>query len=56
MMSTIMEGALTFSFPAGCQVSKLDDWSFYRNQFQHVADGCKSVDILCFEYDVSWLI
>ena len=56
MMKTIVEGALNFSFPADCQASKFDDWSFYRNQFQHVADGCKAVDIICFENDVSWLI
>ena len=56
MMTTITEGALTFSFPAGCQPSKYDDWSFHRNQFQPVADGCKAIDILCVNNSVSWLI
>ena len=55
-MTTITEGALTFSFPAGCQASKYDDWSFYSNQFQPVANGCKAIDILCVEGNVSWLI
>lgn len=55
-MNAIMEGALTFSFPAGCQASKYDDWSFYRNQFQPVANGSKAIDILCVEGDDSWLI
>ena len=55
-MSVITEGTLTFSFPTGCQASKYDDWSFYRNQFQPVASGSKAVDILCVEGDISWLI
>ena len=55
-MTTITEGNLTFRFPAGCQASKYDDWSFYRNQFQSVAGGSKAIDILCVEGDDSWLI
>lgn len=55
-MTAITEGALTFSFPVGCQASKYDDWSFYRNQFQPVANGSKAIDILCVEGDKSWLI
>ena len=55
-MTAIVEGALTFCFSARCQASKYDDWSFYRNQFQPVANGCKAIDILCVEGDVSWLI
>ena len=55
-MTTIAEEALTFSFPDSCQASKYDDWSFYRNQFQPVANGCKAIDILCVEGNVSWLI
>ncbi len=56
MMTTIVEGDLTFSFPESCRASKYDDWSFYRNQFQPVANGCKAIDILCVEGDISWLI
>ncbi|MCY4460672.1 MAG: hypothetical protein OXC26_09815 [Albidovulum sp.] len=55
-MTTIAEEALTFSFSDSCQASKYDDWSFYRNQFQPVANGCKAIDILCVEGNVSWLI
>ena len=55
-MTKITEGDLTFSFPATCQASKYDDWAFYRNQFQPVADGCKAIDILCVANDISWLI
>ena len=52
----ITEGDFTFSFPTGCQASKYDDWSFYRNQFKGVAGGSKAVDILCVKGDTSWLI
>ncbi|MCY4138351.1 MAG: hypothetical protein OXF56_08830 [Rhodobacteraceae bacterium] len=55
-MTTIMEGPLAFGFPAGCLASKYDDWAFYRNQFQLIAGGCKGIDILCVEDEVSWLI
>ena len=52
----IEEGALQFNFPNGCRASKYDDWSFYRNQFQSIADGSRAVDIVCVEPGVSWLI
>lgn len=57
-MSTILkEGALTFTFQAGAQAGKYDDWSFYRNQFQQ---GCfkdnKAVDLLCELDGQAWLI
>ncbi|MCY4330993.1 MAG: hypothetical protein OXC96_00455 [Cyanobacteria bacterium MAG CAR1_bin_15] len=55
-MTEITEGALTFSFRTGCQVSKYDDWSFYRKQFQSIAGGSNAIDILCVEGDTSWLI
>ncbi len=55
-MTTITEGTLRFDFPNGCQASKYDDWSFYRNQFQGVANGSKAIDIVCVECNVSWLI
>lgn len=56
MMTEIVEGDLRFCFPIGCQTSKYDDWSFYRNQFQRVANGCKAIDILCVADKVSRLI
>ena len=52
-MTEIVEGDLNFCFPTGCQASKYDEWSFYRNQFQSVADGCKAIDILCVAESVS---
>lgn len=55
-MTAISEGAFTFNFPAGCQASKYDDWSFYRNQFQAFGNGSKAIDFLCTEGDTSWLI
>ena len=55
-MNTIVEGSLTFDFPTDCPSSKYDDWSFYRNQFQSVANGSKAVDIVCVAADTCWLI
>ncbi|MBB4639259.1 hypothetical protein [Longimicrobium terrae] len=48
-MPDITEGDLTFEFPAEWAVSKLDGWSFYRNQFTNVGGGTKSVDIVASE-------
>lgn len=48
-MPSITEGNLTFAFSAGWKISKLDEWSFYRNQFQKVCNGTKAVDILAIE-------
>lgn len=57
MSTTIAEGALTFTFAAGAEADKYDDWSFYRNQFQQ---GCftdnKAVDLLCELNQSAWLI
>ncbi|MGO9811146.1 MAG: hypothetical protein ACLP53_10250 [Isosphaeraceae bacterium] len=33
-MQSLTEGRLTFKFPDGVEAAKLDDWRFYRNQFQ----------------------
>lgn len=57
-MPSVTEGNLTFEFTAGWDVSKLDGWSFYRNQFQSVCDGTKAVDILAIEpgHVCVWLI
>lgn len=55
-MTTIVEGGLTFRFPANCQASKYDDWPFYRNQFQSVARGSKAVDIVCITAKECWLV
>jgi len=55
-MTAIREGAFEFNFMSNCQVSKYDNWSHYRNQFQSMAGGCKAMDFICVEGDVSWLI
>jgi hypothetical protein len=44
----ITEGALTFHFPDGWQVSKFDQWGFYRNQFVRIT-GTKAIDILALD-------
>ena len=40
-MPTIKEGALTFEFPDSWRATKLDDWSFYRNQFIRLGSGLR---------------
>ncbi|MBM9612689.1 hypothetical protein JWJ90_00145 [Desulfobulbus rhabdoformis] len=39
------EGGLVFQFPAGWEVSKYDQWTYYRRHFQKVC-ASKAVDIL----------
>jgi hypothetical protein len=46
MTRSITEGNLTFTFPDNWRISKFDDSSFYRNQFQNVCGGAKAVDLL----------
>ena len=55
-MNTITEGSLRFRFPDDCLASKYDDWAFYRNQFQPIANGCRAVDIVCVSAKACWLI
>lgn len=57
-MPSITEGNLTFDFAAGWEVSKLDAWSYYRNQFQSTCNGTKAVDILALVPDLGcmWCI
>jgi hypothetical protein len=40
-MPTIKEGALTFHFPNSWKAVKLDDWSFYHNQFIRLSSGLR---------------
>ncbi|TAK62540.1 hypothetical protein [Methylobacter sp.] len=48
---------LNFDFPDNWQVSKYDDWSFYRNQFSRMWNGIKSLDLLAIDLDkTAWLI
>ncbi len=41
--------SITFDFPAGWDVVKYDDWSFYRNQFGVGRRGIKAVDVLAID-------
>ena len=52
----INEGSLTFSFPAGADAAKYDEWSFYRNQFNHAFGGTKAIDLIYIDADQTWLI
>ena len=56
-MPEIKEGKLTFSFPSDWNVSKYDDWAFYRKQFLRLADP-KAIDILAIDShnQQAWLI
>jgi hypothetical protein len=36
---------LKFTFPDAWNISKYDDWSFYRNQFCRFLTGAKAVDL-----------
>lgn len=49
-MTTVLQvETLSFTFPAGWQASKYDDWSFYRNQFSRQHNGIQAVDVLAIE-------
>lgn len=56
-MPTIVEGQLTFTFPAGWQAEKFDDLTFYRKHFNAMASS-KAVDIIAVTPDKQelWLI
>ncbi|MCY4638512.1 MAG: hypothetical protein OXG04_29100 [Acidobacteria bacterium] len=56
-MPRLQEGRLTFDFPAdGAEVSRYDDWGFYRRQFEQVCGGAKAVDFIFVETRRTWLI
>lgn len=52
-MSVIKVGELTFAFPDGWEASPLDEWSYYRNQFQRLGNGIRvacskcSAELVC---------
>lgn len=54
-MTEMREGRLVFRFDDGCQVGKYDDWAFYRNGFQRVADSA-AVDFVCICNQECWLV
>lgn len=55
-MQEIDEGRLRFSFPDNTLVSKYDDWSFYRNQFNSAFGGSKAIDLIHVDGNQTWLI
>ena len=57
-MPRVVEGSITFDFPTGFVVQKLDDTTFYKKHFQSFAQGSKAVDFLAFDPKESelWLI
>ncbi len=55
-MQQLVEGRLTFSFPAPLSAQQYDTWSFYRNQFTNAFGGTKAVDFVCLDQDCAWLI
>lgn len=56
-MTTLNVDGLTFRFRAGSDVSKYDEWSFYRNQFSSVCGGVKAVDLIYLDTQgEAWLI
>jgi len=55
-MQSFQVDSLTFHFPHSWQVSKYDEWSFYRNQFYKMWNGIKAVDLIAVENGVVWLI
>lgn len=57
-MVTLTEGKLACTFPDGWQVTKYDDWAFYRNQFVGCCGGNKAVDFLAHDLEnrILWLI
>jgi hypothetical protein len=48
-MLRVVEGSITFDFPNGFVVQKLDDTTFYKKHFQSFAQGSKAVDFLAFD-------
>lgn len=47
---------IIFDFPDSWQVSKYDNWAFYRHQFSTMLDGIKGVDLIAIARQDIWLI
>lgn len=46
-MPTLTEGQLSFTFEDGWRAEKLDEWSYYRNQFQKLGSGLRQTCSKC---------
>ena len=57
-MQTLNEGKLACMFPDKWNVTKYDDWEFYKNQFVNSCYGNKAVDFLAYNPHARelWLI
>ena len=57
-MPTLYEANITCTFPDGWEVTKYDDWAFYRNRFSSSCCGNKGVDFLAYDHEnrTLWLI
>ena len=50
-MVMVSVGALSFVFELDWAVSRYDDWTYYKRQFQKVRSGIKAVDLLALAPD-----
>ncbi len=57
-MTTLYEAHLACTFPADWDVTKYDDWIFYKNRFVNACGGNKGVDFLAYDHENRrlWLI
>ncbi len=57
-VTTIVEGKLSHSFPAGWTASQYDRWTFYLRHFKGACCGNKAVDIVAVQQGpkVLWLV
>lgn len=55
-MIDIHVDSLIFSFPDSWEVSKYDEWAFYKNQFLKMWPEIKGVDLIAIDGGVIWLI
>ena len=56
-MASIFVDGLRFQFPDAWQVTKYDEWIFYRKRFQSMVGGAKAVDVLAIDsHHALWLI
>ncbi|MGL5193310.1 MAG: hypothetical protein ACRC8Y_06860 [Chroococcales cyanobacterium] len=55
-MIDIHVDSLIFSFPDSWEVSKYDEWAFYKNQFRKMWPEIKGVDLIAIHDGVIWLI
>lgn len=55
-MTDIEVDSLRFTFPPAWNVSKYDEWAFYRNQFSKMWSAIKAVDLIAVNGQDIWLI